>query len=427
MTSLTGVPFPNNPDSMPSCPADLTGTWVESNLNAYPVEGTEAHVRELLDIPALFKTQRNVRVYCGEFGVYMPNAGFMDRIRWYDLVRNYLEANEIAWTTWAYCGEFGLFEEGSNELPEYDFSIPLLQALGLTIPDQQEYVMLPDSSGFSIYSDYISNRIIESSYSGTSATDFYEDELPENGNFCIAWSNASQNNTIGFDFKPDKDLSFLAENDFVFNCWLRGNDESIKFDIRFLDTKTSVPEDHPWRMGITIDKTLVDWNGQWQNLKIPLKDFREKGSWDNNAWFNPIGAFDWTATDRLEIVAEHMDLTGIEIYFDEISITKSLATGLNKNKRMSAANNDILSIYPNPASVISTLRYTVISQGLVDISVYNLSGQLLRTIVHDNLLPGSYSLDLNPEEAGRTSAGIYLCRMVTSESIEIVKFISTPY
>lgn len=429
MDSLSGVPFPYNPVTMPACPDDLSGTWVESSLNVYPDEGTEAYVKELLDIPALFKSQRKAAVFCGEIGVSMHNAGAIDRNLWHNRVRSCLEDSGIAWSIWAYTGEFGLFEEGSDELFEYDLNIPLLQALGLTVPDQQEYILRPDSTGFDIYTDFISNRITESSNKGSSVIDYYSDEQPKQADFCMLWSDASRYNTIGFDFKPDKDMSLLVDQGYMLDCWIRGNDQNIKFDIRFLDSKTVDPEDHPWRIGTTIDGTLTDWNGQWQNLKIPLKDFTELGSWDNNTWLDPIGAFDWSATDRLEIIAEHMDLTGIDIYFDAIRITNPVFTALDEDKSVPPPENDRLSVYPNPVSGISALRFKIDSPGLVDISVYSLSGQHVMTVVHANLLPGYHvvDFDINHEAACRTSAGIYLCRMVTSESIETVKIIKTTY
>jgi len=52
---------------------------------------------------------------------------------------------------------------------------------------------------------------------------------------------------------------------------------------------------------------------------------RERGSWDDG-WFNPRGAFDWSAVDRFEIVAEHHDFTGMQFWFDDIRVTSPLRT-----------------------------------------------------------------------------------------------------
>ncbi len=97
---------------MPLLPDDLKGTWVEEALNDYSRTGTAAYMKEELDIAVAFQQSRNVPVYCGEFGTYMKNSRNSDRVRWYELVRKYLEAHDVPWTIWDYHGGFGLFKKG---------------------------------------------------------------------------------------------------------------------------------------------------------------------------------------------------------------------------------------------------------------------------------------------------------------------------
>src|SRR5512145_2322211 len=139
MASLAGVPFPYNAAEMPACPADLTGTWVESGLNSYPSQGNIDYVKSLIDIAVNFKNSRNVNVFCGEYGVYIPNSDPDDRVYWYGIVRQYLEEKGISWTTWDYQGGFGLFNKGSNQLFGHDLNTPLLGALGFIVPAQTPF------------------------------------------------------------------------------------------------------------------------------------------------------------------------------------------------------------------------------------------------------------------------------------------------
>jgi endoglucanase len=155
MESLAGVPFPYDAGSMPECPEDLIGTWIQSNLNNYSSDGTVEHVKDLIDIAVDFKNSRNVPIFCGEFGVYIPNSPHTDRVNWYDTVRTYLEDNDIAWTIWDYTGGFGIFEEGGYDLFEYDIDTALVRALGLNVPEQKDFILEPDSVGFPIYTDCI--------------------------------------------------------------------------------------------------------------------------------------------------------------------------------------------------------------------------------------------------------------------------------
>ena len=129
MAPLAGVPFPYAAGEMPGLPSSLAGTWVGDAYNNYANDGTIAKVKELIDIAIQFKTARNVPIFCGEFGVYIPNSNQEDRVFWYQIVREYLELHQISWTSWDYHGGFGLHGKRSKGL-----NIPLLEALGLTVP-----------------------------------------------------------------------------------------------------------------------------------------------------------------------------------------------------------------------------------------------------------------------------------------------------
>ncbi len=315
---LAGVPFPYYAGDVPSCPPELQNTWVRGNLANYRNTETVERVKELINIAVDFQTTRDVPLFCGEFGVYMPNSNDDCRLYWYSLVRSCLEQKGIAWTMWDYKGGYGLFEQGTEELFDYDLNIPLAHALGLTCPPQK---IRPDISGFYLYLDDIAPNIIESSWISNGLLDFYSEDNPASGDFCIHWTEADQYNIISFRFSPVKDLSMLVDEGFAIDFWVRCNSPSARIHIGFVDTKTNERGDHPWYIRYAIDRNVADWNGQWNHLQIPLNAFFETGSWDDG-WFAPIGAFDWTATDRFEIVAEYGDLKGIHFYFDDIRVVE---------------------------------------------------------------------------------------------------------
>jgi endoglucanase len=351
MAPLSGVPFPYQADSMPAFPASLEGTWIESAFNEYPTTGNIAQVKSLIDIAVKFKNTRNVPVFCGEFGVYIPNSSNYHRTIWYDTVRNYLEEQGIPWTIWDYHGAFGLFEEGSNGLFNHDLNVPLLQSLGLNVPDQSVYVQKPDSIGFMIYTDYIGSQVFESSY-GKGKLNYYTEDEPNNGIYCISWTGADQYNTIGFDFIPDKDLSELLPEGYALDLMVRGYSPATSFDVRFLDTKTTDPDDHPWRMRVTVDTGMTVFDSRWHHLHIPLSLFTEHGAWDIS-WYSPEGKFDWKAIDRFEIVSEHQNLINKNLWFDNIHITNADTAQVYVNSIFSdlIPTNPVtgeLSIFPNP-------------------------------------------------------------------------------
>jgi endoglucanase len=319
LAPLSGVPFPYDNTRMPDCPQELKNTWVQSSFTNYKNDGTVKHVRELIDIAVSFRNQRHVPLFCGEFGVYIPNSNKQERIEWYNLVRSYLEEKGIAWTTWDYTGGFGLFNQPNGNMFDYDLNIPLVKALGFIAPPQKQLVLTADVNEFDLYRDYFGPNIIESSGTTGGLLDYYCQDKPVSGEFCIHWTGVDRYSNISFSFSPVKDLSLLVKNGFVLDLWIRCGQPDAQFDLRFVDTKTGKPGDHPWRMRYTINSKNAVWDGKWHHLQIPLRAFSEHGAWDGT-WFNPVGEFDWKTIDRFEIVTEFSDLKGINLYFDDIRV-----------------------------------------------------------------------------------------------------------
>jgi endoglucanase len=414
MASLAHVPFPYNASTMPAVPADLAGTWVAGAIGNYMNDGTVAKVHSLIDIAVAFKTSRNVKVYCGEFGVYIPNSNDADRVNWYREVRTYLEQKGIAWTTWDYQGGFGLFKKGSNEQFLNDLNVPLVQALGLTALVQQVYVLKPDTVGFSVYTDFIGEKIQDASNASGAVIDFYSINKPNNGAYCLLWSGASQYGSVGFNFLPDKDLSTLKSQSYALSLLVKGNTPGTSFDLRFYDTKTSVATDHPWRMNYTVNDSKVPWDNAWHKLYIPLSLFTDGGSWDGS-WYNPIGAFDWKAIDRFDIVAEQASLSGKSFWFDNIQITNRDTARVVNTALPDLRGNSYLSlkVFPNPAIHSTTIRYALQQSQSVGISIYSVSGQLVKTIEHSTQPAGDYSItwNMDNDRGLPVPEGIYFCHM----------------
>lgn len=419
MEPLAGVPFPYNQAGMPSCPAALKGTWIESSLNNYPSDGTVARVHQLIDIAVNFRNSRKVNIFCGEFGVYIPNSSNTGRSYWYNVVRQYLDEKNIPWTIWDYQGGFGLFNKDSNELFDHDLNIGLLQSLGFDIPPQTPFVISPETNGFPIYSDFICDHISDGSY-GTGRINFYSTDLPNNGKYNILWQGFGQYNAIVFNFKPFKDLTELEAEGYAIDFMVRGNKPDIKFDIRFIDTKTG-PQDHPWRMGITIDNTLAEWDRKWHHAHIPLSELSEKGSWDNNSWFNPEGKFDWAAVERFEISSEYPVSSGQYVWFDNIHIT-NLDTALVREGGIVSAGKipeltlPSLRIAPNPVRNHTLITYELAGEDQVTLSICTLSGVRIRTLDKGFRGPGITTLEWNgcTESGKRIGQGMYICVLTTS-------------
>lgn len=421
MQDVAGVPFPYDAARMPAVPASAKGTWVEGSLNNYRYDGTVAKVKQLIDVATAFKTSRNVNIFCGEFGVYNLNSPHADRVYWYEVVRKYLEEKGISWTTWDYQGAFGLFEKGTSELYDYDLDTAILKSLNFNVPEQKEFTMTPETKPFDIYTDFIGQYVYGSGSPSVGTVDFYSADQPQAGNYALYWTGVAQYTGPGFDFAPNKDLSQLVANNYELDFWIKGDSPSTKFEIRFVDTKSQVAGDHPWRIAYTIDGTKVSWNGTWQHVKIPLKSFKETGSWDG-AWYTGVGKYDWTAVDRLEFISEFGVMGTQKVWLDDIKINGIPLTSnedLLNQARFSAV------AYPNPMNESTTIQYHLGEAAQVNVDIYNLAGSKVASLVNEFRDAGVHKVSLDKGQAG-VKSGLYICRVQCGEKSSAIKIAVNP-
>jgi endoglucanase len=419
MVPLSGVPFPYGAGTMPVCPPALVGTWIQNELNNYVNTGTVASIQNIMDIAVEFGISRGVPIFCGEFGAYIPNAINSHRVEYYREVVSYFDSLDVAWTMWDYHGGFGLFESGSSGLFDHDLNIPLVEAMGFNVPEQTPYLALPDSANIQLYQDYIMAGIrADHSISGELNT-FY-DSSPKSGEFCIRWTGGSQYDHIGFKFAPHRDLSYLLSENYVLTFWIKPLGNPANLDFRFIDTKTAIPEDHPWRMVYSMSAGELNWNGEWQYVQIPFDEMSEGGSWDN-AWYSPQGLFDWSAIQDLEIVAENAPLGSAEFHFDDIRIVDQntaaleLANQIPRSVKMSQN-------YPNPFNPSTTIEFSIAKAGFVQLNIYDLSGRHLDTLVSEKKETGDYAVKWDVSRSA-VEAGIYFAKMDNGGQSEVIKMV----
>jgi endoglucanase len=419
MVSLAGVPFPYAAGDMPACPPDLVGTWIQTELNNYASTGTVAALHNTLDIAIAFSEARNVPIFCGEFGAYIPNSDNEDRVEYYGEVVQYMDSMNVAWTMWDYHGGFGLYEAGGFDLFDHDLNIPLVEALGFNVPEQTPYELVPDSGNIEIYGDFILDGII-ADHNSHGEMNLFSTDNPRRGDFCISWSEASQYDRIGFKFAPFRDLSTLLEDGFQITFWIRPSGTPRTLDLRFVDTKNAIPEDHPWRMSFAIEANQLQWNDQWQYVQIPLSAMAESGSWDN-AWYEPMGLFEWESIQTLEFVAEREAFTGTTFSIDEIRIVDAQTASLKpefRPKSMGVEQN-----YPNPFNNSTMIPFHLEAPAHIKVELFDIQGRHVLTLAQGEFDQGHHVLPWSGQDSRNRelATGIYLVRLSADESSEFVK------
>ena len=105
------------------------------------------------------------------------------------------------------------------------------------------------------------------------------------------------------------------------------------------------------------------------------------------------------------------------VWLDNIQIIDVDLTGVNEKSPLNAAEAPSRTVisqnYPNPFNPATTIQYRLPEAADVTLSLYNLRGQAVRTLVQENQKPGDHSTAWNGEnEAGeRVPSGVYVYRL----------------
>ena len=76
--------------------------------------------------------------------------------------------------------------------------------------------------------------------------------------------------------------------------------------------------------------------------------------------------------------------------------------------------------YPNPFNPTTTIRYTLKSQGLVDLRVFDINGREISTLVHEKQETGYYSTSF---DGAKLPSGVYWYRLRAGQQVETRKMV----
>lgn len=106
-----------------------------------------------------------------------------------------------------------------------------------------------------------------------------------------------------------------------------------------------------------------------------------------------------------------------ELFFllDNFSIEGTL-TGIHTN----LFPDNGFRIYPNPVTSNSRISFEIEKEQDIDISLYNINGRKIATLVHSRFPEGKHILPIN---SYLQEAGIYLCKFTGKDSVSVIKLI----
>ncbi len=155
--------------------------------------------------------------------------------------------------------------------------------------------------------------------------------------------------------------------------------------------------------------TLVDWIEYDDSDPWPVEP---DGGGSTLALLNPNldngSCLNWTASDGYGTPGEQNDAyTGIGDPDD-----RPAAFSLGQN-------------YPNPFNAGTTIPFAVATSARATLTVYNLTGQAVCTLMDRNLSPGTYTVAWNgrDDDGGAVSSGVYLVRLTSGESVQVKRLL----
>lgn len=108
---------------------------------------------------------------------------------------------------------------------------------------------------------------------------------------------------------------------------------------------------------------------------------------------------------------------GNNIYIDDINIT--VVTGVDQF----VADNINFQAAPNPFSSTSLLSFFLVKESLVKISVYDVLGREIGTVLNQSLGFGEHVIELNAEDTGLDKSGIYIVKLHVDDNAFVQKIL----
>jgi aryl-phospho-beta-D-glucosidase BglC (GH1 family) len=124
-----GIPYPSTPQNILPELNQEPDERVRLELQRYGEDQWgPARVQTEVDAIAKWAEERNVPLYCGEFGAFKDHSDPKMRAAWIDDTRTALESRHVGWAMWDYDGNFGLATKSSAGIV---FDQNILKALGM--------------------------------------------------------------------------------------------------------------------------------------------------------------------------------------------------------------------------------------------------------------------------------------------------------
>jgi hypothetical protein len=106
-------------------------------------------------------------------------------------------------------------------------------------------------------------------------------------------------------------------------------------------------------------------------------------------------------------------------------ISKVTITGTRSN---AVTENPDFTAYPNPFRDKTTIQYNLKVSGKVNVSIYNMAGQLVDVLINGFQPVGIHQLEYFPKQSGNSKIlnGLYICKISFNGLVKTMKMVACP-
>jgi len=177
----------------------------------------------------------------------------------------------------------------------------------------------------------------------------------------------------------------------------------------------------PSRTDVQVNLNLANW-----------AKFSHVYSGDNKYFLNDLYNNNSIMEQGKELDTLSVNLGPYDVAVFTISCTKDslilpeIKTGFKQdNEKHLPAEFQLMQNFPNPFNGETAINYNIVCSGEVELSIFNIRGQRIKTIINKHQNPGFYSVSWNGRDDGglSVSSGIYLCVLRFNKIINVKKLI----
>ncbi|MBN1153766.1 family 10 glycosylhydrolase [candidate division KSB1 bacterium] len=156
-----------------------------------------------------------------------------------------------------------------------------------------------------------------------------------------------------------------------------------------------------WAVHEVSDWIKIDWYG-WRLMSWDLGDTEQTGDWIGNSALDGIRYRMDSYQLGHEVGAE---LSGT-VYFDDLRVVKKADKfiGVDDEDQQIAREYLLHQNYPNPFNPTTTIPFEIARSGFARLTVYNLLGQRVSTLIEKPLIAGYYEVNFDARDL---SSGLY--------------------